>query len=627
MPQLGQPNSATERKSKQQLLDEISGLRHVVALHAGILDIAGDAIISIDENHKIVRFNQGAARIFGYLPQEITGEPLGNLVPVRYRGEHSKHLENFAAAETPARLMGQRGEIIGLRKDGTEFPARASVSRFELGGEIALTAYLTDLSELRRAEDAARKSQDELAQLTRIGLLGEISNSLAHELNQPLAAILTNAQALTLQIDADPTDFHAYLETVRETVADVVDDARRAGKVIERLRTLLTSSEQKVEIVDINQLVGAVHDLLRSECIMRQTNLEIELHPDLPKVSGDRIRLQQVLLNLMSNAFDAMDGMDPTDRHLVVRTSQAGPGAVEISVSDTGTGFAGEPYRRLLEPFYTTKDQGLGMGLAISSTIMQAHGGRLWGENNQDRGATFYITVPMTGTVAAAADELLAPARGQSLEFAESDAAAESETVFIVDDDPSIRRSMARLLESNGYTAEVFSSAEEFVRRDHYDGYGCLLVDLYMPGETGLDLQEMLLESHEYVMPVIFITGAGDTSSGVRAMKQGALDFLIKPVENRTLLDAVARAIDIDHRTRDRHEQVVTASERVATLTPREGEIMDLVVQGLRNKQIAGTLGISEKIVKAHRGRVMEKVRANSVTDLVRISQSAAEIQ
>ena len=156
MPQLGQPNSATERKSKQQLLDEISGLRHVVALHAGILDIAGDAIISIDENHKIVRFNQGAARIFGYLPQEITGEPLGNLVPVRYRGEHSKHLENFAAAETPARLMGQRGEIIGLRKDGTEFPARASVSRFELGGEIALTAYLTDLSELRRAEDAAR---------------------------------------------------------------------------------------------------------------------------------------------------------------------------------------------------------------------------------------------------------------------------------------------------------------------------------------------------------------------------------------------------------------------------------------------------------------------------------------
>ena len=190
MPQLRQPKSAINRKAKQQLPDDVTEARNVVALHVAILDIAHDAIISIDENHRIVHFNQGAARIFGYRPQEIIGTPLGDLLPARFRTEHTQHLEKFARSETPARWMAQRGDIVGLRKDGTEIPARASISRLALGGEIVLTAYLTDLSELRRAEDAARKSQDEREQLTRIGLLEEISNSLAHELNQPLAAIL-----------------------------------------------------------------------------------------------------------------------------------------------------------------------------------------------------------------------------------------------------------------------------------------------------------------------------------------------------------------------------------------------------------------------------------------------------
>ena len=178
---------------------------------------------------------------------------------------------------------------------------------------------------------------------------------------------------------------------------------------------------------------------------------------------------------------------------------------------------------------------------------------------------------------------------------------------------------------SAGYAIETFASAEAFLQREHFDGAGCLVVDLHMPGETGLELQTTL-NTRNYTMPIIFITGAGNTSSGVRAMKQGAVDFLSKPVDDEVLLRAVARAVETDKQARSRYAQHVAAKEKVARLTAREVEIMALVVKGMRNKQIADTLGISEKTVKAHRGHVMEKVEAGSVANLVRLSEIAADV-
>jgi FixJ family two-component response regulator len=444
--------------------------------------------------------------------------------------------------------------------------------------------------------------------------LGEISASLAHELNQPLAAILSNAQVLKRQIDAAPT----RLDEADEIISDVIHDVRRAGEVVKRLRALLKPGKQKIEVVDLNQIVTETKDLLNSEMVIRQVASTMELAPGLPAVSCDRIQLQQVLLNFLTNAFDAMDGLEPADRQLLIRTSQVGPTAVEVCVKDSGVGFKGESYQRLCEPFYTTKESGMGMGLAISRTILEAHGGRLWAENNRGPGAAFHFTVPV-------ADASAVPKHEHEHEHEHKEDQSDVATVFIVDDDPSFRKAMGRLIGSAGYAIETFASAQAFLQREQFDGAGCLVVDLHMPGETGLELQTTL-NTRNYTMPIIFITGAGNTSSGVRAMKQGAVDFLSKPVDDEVLLRAVAHAVETDKQARSRYAQHVAAKEKIARLTAREVEIMALVVKGMRNKQIADTLGISEKTVKAHRGHVMEKVEAGSVANLVRISEIAADV-
>lgn len=647
MPKSNQAKKADTRKTKQQLIDEMNLLRRQLreldsapytenkwpisdalrieagntwreaALLTRLIDVAADAIISIDDSQCITRFNTAAEEVFGYSAQEILGESLETLVPEQFRSNHSKHVEGFGRSQQPSRLMNQRSDIIGLKKDGTTFPARASISRVQLRGKTTLTVFLRDISDIKEAIATARQNREELEHMGRIGMLGEISASMAHELNQPLAAILTNAQVLKRQIGAKPT----RLDEASEAVSDLIDDARRASEVIQRLKTLLKPGERKLEVNDINQLVNEAVELLNSEIVIRQISLTFEVAPDVPGVTGNRVQILQILLNLMTNAFDAMEELDPDDRHLLIRTSRAAPKVVEVCIEDSGTGFATESYQRLIEPFYTTKEGGMGMGLAISRTILQSYGGRLWAENNPGPGAAFYFTLP----VADGADGIagLGHEHEHEHEHEHKEDKPGVATVFVVDDDPSVRKAMGRLIKSAGYAVETFESAQAFLRREQYDGNGCLVVDLHMPGETGLDLQTTL-STRTYTMPIIFITGAGSTSTGVRAMKQGAVDFLSKPVDDDEFLRVVARAVETDHEARTRHAHQVAAKEKVARLTAREGEIMGLVVKGMLNKQIAHTLGISEKTVKAHRGRVMEKVEAGSVTDLVRISEIVA---
>jgi FixJ family two-component response regulator len=443
--------------------------------------------------------------------------------------------------------------------------------------------------------------------------LGEISASLAHELNQPLAAILTNAQVLKREIEANPMS----LEGADETITDVIHDARRAAEVIKRLRALLKPSEHQLEVVDLNQVVTETTDLLNSEFIIRQITLSLELAPALPAVTCDRVQLQQVVLNLVANALDALETVDPTDRHLLIRTSQARSTVVEVCIEDNGLGFEGGISEQIFQPFYTTKSQGMGMGLAISRTILQAHGGQLWAKDKRESGAAFYFTLPVADAIAAAGLE------DAPKEDPKEDRSAVA-TIFIVDDDLSVRQAIGRLIGSAGYAVEVFASAQAFLQREAYDGIGCMVVDLHMPGETGLDLQATL-NSRDSTMPIVFITGAGNTAAGVQAMKQGAVDFLSKPVDDEELLEIIARAVDIHEQAQIRIARHADAVEKIARLTAREAEVMSLVVKGMLNKQIADALGISEKTVKVHRGHVMQKVEARSVTDLVRLSEITAD--
>ena len=193
-------------------------------------------------------------------------------------------------------------------------------------------------------------------------------------------------------------------------------------------------------------------------------------------------------------------------------------------------------------------------------------------------------------------------------------------TVFLVDDDPIFLRAMKRLVGRTGYIVETFESAEAFLQRQNHPGNGCLLVDLRMPGDSGLDLQTKL-NQREYTLPIIFMTGAGDTESGVTAMKHGAVDFLLKPVENETLFAAIADAIEKDRNARRLFERQVSARSTIEMLTEREKEIMNYVVTGARNKEIAYQLQISEKTVKAHRGKVMHKSGAKTIIDLAALSE------
>jgi two-component system, LuxR family, response regulator FixJ len=195
-------------------------------------------------------------------------------------------------------------------------------------------------------------------------------------------------------------------------------------------------------------------------------------------------------------------------------------------------------------------------------------------------------------------------------------------TVFVIDDDASIRKSLSRLLRYAGHTTETFASAEKFLGREHYDGIGCLLLDVKMPGLSGMDLQEKLNEA-DYHLPIIFITGHGDIPMSVEAMKKGAADFLTKPFEDEELLQAIESAIDRNRKARAEYDEILDIRKRLDLLTPREYEVFRYVITGRLNKQIAFDLGIAEKTVKIHRGRIMEKLRVGSSAELVRLAGKA----
>jgi FixJ family two-component response regulator len=202
---------------------------------------------------------------------------------------------------------------------------------------------------------------------------------------------------------------------------------------------------------------------------------------------------------------------------------------------------------------------------------------------------------------------------------------ASTPVVFVVDDDPSVRKSLTRVVTSAGYAVEAFASAREFLAREPFVGPCCVVLDVRMPGLTGLDLQEALAGAG-HRMPIVFITGHGDISMSVKAMKGGAVDFLTKPFDVENLLDAIQRAVTKDVKDLGEEGRTAEVLERVKQLTPRETEVFALVVTGMLNKQIAGALGIGEKTVKVHRARVMEKMRARSVAELVRLADQAGII-
>jgi signal transduction histidine kinase len=248
-----------------------------------------------------------------------------------------------------------------------------------------------DITDRKRAEMTVQRHYRELAHMARVAMMGELAASLAHELNQPLTAILSNAQAALRFLTANPPD----VDEVRAILADVVEDDQRAGEVIRRLRNLLRKGEVEFLPLNLNQLTQEVVRMLHSDAIIRHVAIVVELDPDLPPVPGDRVQLQQVLLNLMLNGFEAMAERATDDRQMVVRTQWVDAKTIQVAVQDCGSGLDEDVLALIFEPFYSTKSEGMGMGLSICRSILDMHGGRLWAANNLDRGATFYFSLPV----------------------------------------------------------------------------------------------------------------------------------------------------------------------------------------------------------------------------------------
>jgi signal transduction histidine kinase len=256
----------------------------------------------------------------------------------------------------------------------------------QLLGEVFANALARKQGDLE-----AQRLRQELTHIGRVSAMGELAASLAHELNQPLTAILSNAQAAQRFLTADVVD----LEQMREILSDIVADDKRAGDVIRRLRVLFKKSDPQYAPLGLNEVVGEVTRLVRNDAVLRDVAMSLELAPDLPKVRGDRVQLQQVVLNLVLNAFEAMREPGAGERTLVIRTVREGAAAVRVEVQDSGVGVDDKDLDRMFQPLYTTKAEGLGMGLTISRTIVDAHGGRMGAVNNAHGGATFHFTLPV----------------------------------------------------------------------------------------------------------------------------------------------------------------------------------------------------------------------------------------
>jgi two-component system sensor kinase FixL len=352
-----------------------------------VVDSTPMALLMIDREGQIVLANARAASYFGFPTDGLVGRRIEAMVPEAK--PTGTEFQSSSLADSRRRTALADGELQAQRLDGSVFPVEVSVAQISDGARELYLVSVVDVSDRTRVEATLARQRSELAHLSRVTVLGELSASIAHELNQPLAAILANAQTAQRLLTRDRVD----LDELREILDDVVADDKRAGEVIRGLRSMLRKEEQVHVPLQINEVVEEVLQIVRSDLIHRRVAVELELASRLPQVAGDRVQLQQVLLNLILNGCEAMSG-EPLARLLSIRTVAGATGEVEVTITDRGAGVPAHVADRLFEPFVTTKPQGTGLGLAVCRTIVGAHHGRISVTNDAGAGATARVVLP-----------------------------------------------------------------------------------------------------------------------------------------------------------------------------------------------------------------------------------------
>lgn len=366
-------------------------LSEAIDRYQAILDTAVDGILTIGEDGLMQSFNRAAERIFGYRAMEVLGRNVSTLMPEPYRREHDTYLSSYLSTRRK-KIIGVGREVEGLRKDGTVFPLELSVGEVVVSGQRVYTGIIRDITDRKTSEQEARRRQDELAHLTRVHSMGDLAAGLAHEINQPLTAILGHSKAWLRMIDAGEVSS----DTMRQSFEQIGKQAERAAEVIQRLRRYVERGQVERQPNNLDVSVHEVLALLQHELKAHDVDVQLTGLTDLPQLLMDRVQIEQVLVNLVRNAVEAMAeaGVSAPALGLTAVVSDA-PGGVRLSIRDNGPGFGKISPDQLFAPFFTTKKQGLGQGLSICQRIVQAHGGRIWAEPVQPRGAIFHFWLPL----------------------------------------------------------------------------------------------------------------------------------------------------------------------------------------------------------------------------------------
>jgi len=350
--------------------------------------------VLVDSGGRIVLINTHIEELFGYTRRELLGCPIETLVPEPPRDTHPSPSAGFLSAL----LTGGRGaaqELVGRRQDGSEFPLEIGWNSIQAAQGVLVLVNLVDITARKAAEEEARHQLEQVELLGRASVLGEMTASLAHELNQPLSAIVSNADAAMHFMDkghVDPIQLH-------EILTDVVADAGRAHEIIQGVRNAVKKGISTRQQIDVNELIENVIRMVQHDAAAQFCNVQTSLAPGLPAIDGDPTQLQQVLINLINNAIEAMREAPSLRRSIQIATARNGDGTVRIDVSDTGPGFSESARARMFQHFFTTKKDSLGMGLAIVQSIVKAHGGTIAAENAQGGGARFYFHLPTSNGI------------------------------------------------------------------------------------------------------------------------------------------------------------------------------------------------------------------------------------
>jgi len=375
------------RRSRSQASTSAADARAREAHLQSILDTVPDAMIVIDERGVIQSFSSAAERLFGYTPAEVLGTNVKRLMPSPYRESHDGYIERYITTGE-RRIIGIGRVAVGERNDGSTFPMELAVGEMRSSNQRFFTGFIRDLTERQQTEARLQELQSDLVHISRLTAMGEMASTLAHELNQPLSAIANYLKGSRRLLDDNADERSAML---RDAVDKAGDQAIRAGQIIRRLRDFVARGESEPRVESVKKLIEEASALALVGAKDQGVRVRFQLDPTIDLVLADKVQVQQVLLNLIRNAIDAMQ--DCKQRDLLIATAPAEDGMIAISVTDTGTGIAPEMASQLFQSFVTTKPHGMGVGLSISRTIVEGHGGQITCEPNPAGGTIFRVTL------------------------------------------------------------------------------------------------------------------------------------------------------------------------------------------------------------------------------------------